>query len=65
MKTKSCVPAILGHGAINSIAGIGMFFTVDGGNPFLGPAPTGFIGAIPFIIVAVIMLIFYFGKEEI
>ena len=65
MKTKSCVPAILGHGAINSIAGIGMFFTVDGGNPFLGPAPTGIVGAIPFIIVAVIMLIFYFGKEEI
>ena len=65
MKTKSCVPAILGHGAINSICGIGMYFTVDGGNPFIGPAPTGIVGAIPFIIVAVIMLIFYFGKKEI
>lgn len=64
MKTKSCVPAILGHGAINSICGIGMYFTVDGGNPFIGPAPTGIVGAIPFIVVAVIMLIFYFGKQE-
>lgn len=64
MKTKSCIPAILGHGAINSIAGIGMYFTFDGGNPFIGPAPTGIIGAIPFIIVAVLMLVFYFGKKE-
>lgn len=64
MKTKSCIPAVLGHGAINSIAAIGMYFTTDGGNPFIGPAPTGVVGAIPFIVVAVIMLVFYFGKKE-
>lgn len=60
MKTKSCIPAVLGHGAINSICGIGIYCTKDGGNPFIGPAPTGIIGAIPFIVVAVIMLVFYF-----
>ena len=64
MKTGSCIPAVLGHGAINSIAGLGMYFTKDGGNPFVGPAPTGIVGAIPFIVVAVIMLVFYFGKKE-
>lgn len=67
MKTKSCIPAVLGHGAINSIGTLGTYFTVDGGNPFIGPAPTGIVGAIPFIIVAVIMLVFYFRtnkKEE-
>lgn len=64
MKTKSCIPAVLGHGAINSICAIGMYFTVDGGNPFVGPAPTGIVGAIPFIIVAVLMLILYFGKKN-
>lgn len=64
MKTKSCIPAVLGHGAINSIAALGMYFTKDGGNPFIGPAPTGIVGAIPFIVVAVIMLVFYFGKKE-
>ena len=64
MKTKSCIPAVLGHGAINSIAAIGMYFTIDGGNPFIGPAPTGVVGAIPFIVVAVIMVVFYFGKKE-
>ena len=64
LKTKSCIPSILGHGAINSIAGIGMYFTYDGGNPFIGPAPTGIIGAIPFIIVSSLILVFYFGKKE-
>lgn len=64
MKTKSCVPAVLGHGAINSIAGLGMYFTKNGGNPFIGPAPTGIVGAIPFIVVAVIMLVFYFGNDK-
>lgn len=57
LKTGSCIPAILGHGAINGIAAIGIYFTRDGGNPFVGPAPTGIIGMIPFLIVAVFMVI--------
>lgn len=56
LKTKSCIPAVLGHGAINSFAAIGMYFTKDGGNPFVGPAPTGIVGMIPFIVTAVIMI---------
>ena len=55
LKTGSCIPAILAHGAINGIAAIGMYFTFDGGNPFIGPAPTGIIGMIPFILTAVFM----------
>lgn len=64
LKTNSCIPAILGHGAINSIAAIGMYLTADGGNPFIGPAPTGIIGSIPFIATAIIMLVFYFKKSN-
>ena len=64
MKTKSCIPAVLGHGAINSIAGLGLYCTVDGGNPFVGPTPTGIVGIIPFIVAAVLMLVFYFGKTK-
>ena len=56
IKTGSCIPAILGHGAINGIAAIGMYFTVDGGNPFVGPAPTGILGMIPFVIIAIFMV---------
>jgi len=57
LKTGSCIPAIIGHGAVNGIAAIGMYFTHDGGNPFVGPAPTGIIGMIPFMIVAALMVI--------
>lgn len=47
LKANSCIPAIIGHGAINGIAAMGIYFTYDGGNPFVGPAPTGIIGMIP------------------
>ena len=63
LKTKSCIPAVLGHGAINGFAAIGMYFTKDGGNPFVGPAPTGIVGMIPFVIVAVVMVL-DLRKEE-
>ena len=58
LKTGSCIPAILAHGAINGIAAIGMYFTYDGGNPFVGPAPTGVIGIIPFVIAAIPMVLY-------
>ena len=57
LKTGSCIPAILAHGAINGIAAIGIYFTHDGGNPFVGPAPTGIISMIPFMIVAAFMVL--------
>jgi len=57
LKTKSCIPAILGHGAVNAFAAIGTYLTKDGGNPFIGPAPTGIIGMLPFIFVAICMII--------
>ena len=63
LKTGSCIPAVLAHGAINGIAAIGMYFTYDGGNPFIGPAPTGIIGMIPFILAAIPMVV-YLKKYE-
>lgn len=64
MKTKSCIPAILAHGSLNSMGAIGTYFTKDGGNPFVGPAPMGIIGGIPFIIVAILICVFYFARKE-
>ncbi len=55
IKSKSCVPAIFAHGSINALAAAGIYFTADGGNPFVGPAPTGIIGGIGFLAVAVVM----------
>ena len=63
LKTKSCIPAILGHGAVNGIGAIGIYFTADGGNPFLGPAPTGILGMIPALALAVYLVI-QLTKEE-
>lgn len=57
LKTGSCLPAIIAHGAVNGISAIGIYFTADGGNPFIGPAPTGIIGMIPFLILAVFLAI--------
>lgn len=56
LKTKSCIPAVLMHGAINSFASFGTYFTEDGGNPFIGPGPGGIVGAIPYIIVAIYLV---------
>ena len=56
LKTKSCIPAVLAHGAINAFASIGMYFTFEGGNPFVGPAPTGIIGMIAFIVVDIFLV---------
>ncbi len=64
LKTRSCIPAILAHGAINGIAAMGIYFTYDGGNPFVGPAPTGIIGMIPFILAAIPMVIYLKGNEN-
>ena len=64
IKTGSCIPAILAHGAINGFAAIGMYFTHDGGNPFIGPAPTGIIGIIPFILAAIPMVIYLKRNEK-
>ncbi|MCR5508591.1 MAG: CPBP family intramembrane metalloprotease [Lachnospiraceae bacterium] len=56
LKTGSCVPAIIGHGAINSFASIGIYFTKDGGRLLFGPAPTGVIAGIPCLVTAIILI---------
>ena len=55
IKTKSCIPAVIAHGSLNGFASVVMYFTVDGGNPFVGPGPTGIVGGSAFIITAIIL----------
>ncbi len=62
-KTSSVIPAIIAHGALNSICSFGINFTKNGGNTFLGPSATGVIGGLPFIIVAV-LCIWMLEKED-
>ncbi len=55
LKTESAWPAIFAHGMINGCAALGTLFTFDGGDPFLGPMPTGIIGMAGFIVVTVVL----------
>ena len=55
LKTDSCWPAVLAHGALNGTASIGALFLVDpmAYDRFVGPVPTGIIGASAYIVVAI------------
>ena len=64
LKTQSCIPAVLAHGAINAFASIGMYFTVDGGNVFVGPAPTGVIGMIAFIVLDIFLVKAWMNNKQ-
>ncbi len=54
VRTGSVFPSVLAHGALNGFASFGIYFTRDGGNPFIGPSVTGILSGLPFIICAVI-----------
>lgn len=55
LRAGSVYPAVIGHAAINGIAALGMLFLQGEPNPILGPTPVGIIGAIGFIVVALII----------
>ena len=65
LKTKSCWPAVFAHGMLNGTASIGVIFLA---NPmaydrFVGPVPTGIIGAMAYILVAV-WIVWKMRREE-
>ena len=63
IKTQSCIPGVIAHGAINSFAGAGLFFAATNDNAILGPTPAGLIGGIGLIVTAIIIAI-YWDKDE-
>ncbi|MGV8026401.1 MAG: type II CAAX prenyl endopeptidase Rce1 family protein [Anaerolineaceae bacterium] len=64
MKAESIWPAVIGHGALNGIASIGVLFLVKNPPALLGPYPTGIVGVLPFFIAGILILIFAFPKEK-
>ncbi len=64
LKARSCWPAVLAHGAINGTASVGLLFLADpmGYDRFLGPAPTGVIGA-AFYIAAAVWIVWLMRKR--
>lgn len=57
IKLESVIPAAMIHSLVNAGAGLPILLVKGGYNPVLGPAITGFIGGLPFIALAVILLI--------
>ena len=55
LKAKSCWPAVFAHGMLNGTASIGVIFLADpmAYDRFVGPVPTGIIGAAAYIVAAV------------
>ena len=64
LKAKSCWPAVFAHGALNGTASIGVLFLAApmAYDRFVGPVPTGIIGAAAYIIVAV-WIVYKMRKE--
>ncbi len=57
LKLNSAIPAAMIHSTINAGAGLAILMAKSGSNPLLGPAITGIIGGLPFILVALVILI--------
>ncbi len=57
-RTRSCLPAAIAHGSLNGLAATGLMFmpNAQSVNPFVGPAPTGYIGGAGFIAAMIVFI---------
>lgn len=53
LRSKSCLPAVFAHGALNGCASAPLMFMAVSANPFIGPAASGIIGGAGFLIVSI------------
>jgi membrane protease YdiL (CAAX protease family) len=60
LRSKSVWPAVIGHAAINGVAGVAVFAIAGEPNMLLGPLPVGIIGSLGFALVA--LAIFFSPK---
>lgn len=56
LRARSVWPAVIGHGALNGIAGVAILVSKGQPDPLLGPSVAGLIGSIP---IALAMLVLY------
>jgi len=56
LKAENVWPAVIGHGALNGIAAIGILLVKGSPSSLLGPAPTGVIGGMAISLLALILL---------
>lgn len=63
IKLESAIPAGMIHSLVNAGAGFALYLSKAGHNTILGPTLAGFIGGIPFVIVAAVLIV-RVGKER-
>lgn len=56
LRSGSCIPATLAHGSLDGTAGLSYAFARTAGNPLVGPASTGILGDVGFVVAAVLLL---------
>ncbi len=54
-KGGSVWPAVIGHASMNGLAAIGIFMVITPMQTLLGPAPTGIVSMIPWILMAAVL----------
>lgn len=57
LRAGSVWPSAIAHGAINGIAGLGLYAMIGKPNMLLGPAPNGLLGGLPLIVLAVFLFL--------
>lgn len=57
IRGRSVWPAVIGHAAVNGMAGLGLIFVQGQPNTLLGPTPVGTIGGLGFTVAAVAILL--------
>jgi membrane protease YdiL (CAAX protease family) len=57
LRGKSIWPAVIGHAAINGVAGVAVFAIAGEPNSLLGPLPVGIIGSLGFALAAIAIFI--------
>lgn len=62
LRGKSAWPAVIGHAALNGMAGLGVIFLRGDPHTLLGPTPVGLIGGIGFTATAVVILVWLDGR---
>lgn len=58
LRSGSIFPSVFAHSAVNVMMSQASLLTFDGGNYFIGPAPTGIVSGLPFIITAAVCLVY-------
>ncbi len=58
LRSGSVWPAVVGHAAVNGIAGLSALATAGQPSPLVGPLPVGLIGSVGFAVVALLIFLY-------